>query len=180
MKIDNQTLELLLFVLVALAMVVQAIALLAIFFAMRKAVMAMNEKIDDMRSSVAPLIETATPMLESSRNLITKLAPKIEGMSEDVAAIAHSLRVQTGDLQVAAAEILERARTQASRLDAMTSNFLDAMDRAGGFVADTVNKPIRQVNALIASAKAFIESLRTAVPPRVPGNHVPGDHDMFV
>lgn len=174
MKIDNQTLQLALFGLVALAMVVQAIVLLATFVAVRKAARSMDEKIEEMRASVEPLIIT-------SRDLMTNLAPKITAMTEDVAAIAHTLRVQTADLQTAAGEIVERARTQASRLDTMLSNFLDAMDRAGGFVADTINKPVRQVNALIASAKAVIESLRTSVPaPRAPGNHVPGDHDMFV
>jgi Mg2+ and Co2+ transporter CorA len=181
MKIDNQTLELALFALVALAMVVQAFVLLGAFFAMRKAASAMNEKIEELRSSMMPLVETAVPLLETSRNLVTKLAPRIDGMSEDVAAIAHTVRVQTGELQAAAAEMVERARIQASRLDAMLSNLLDAVDRAGGFVADTVNRPIRQINALIASAKAVVESLRTSVPaPRSPGNHVPGDRDMFI
>jgi len=173
-KIDNQTLELALFVLVALAMLVQAIALLATFFVMRKATRSMTGKIEEMHAAAMPLIAT-------SRNLITKLAPRIESASEDVAAIAHSLRAKTADIETAASEIAARARTQANRLDAILTNFFDAMDRAGGLLADCINKPMRQLSALLAAAKAVIESLQTSVPAqRSRSNHAPGDGDMFI
>jgi hypothetical protein len=55
------------------------------------------------------------------------------------------------------------------------------LDRAGSFMADTINKPIRQVSALLASARAVIDSLRSSVPtPRSQTNRTPGDSDMFV
>jgi signal transduction histidine kinase len=172
-KLDTQTLELVLFFLIALAMLVQAGVLLAAFLAMRKAARTMNEKIDEVRSQVMPLVET-------SRNLMTKLAPRIEAASDDMAIIAHSLRVQSANLQSAADEILERARSQAGRLDTMLSSLFDAVDRAGDFMADCINKPIRQFSALVASAKAAIESFRAPAPPsRSQTNHAPGE-DMFV
>ena len=181
MKIDNQTLELALFGLVALAMVVQAFVLLAAFVAMRKAAKAVDDKLEEVRSSLMPLIETVKPMIETSRNLLTRLAPRIDSTGEDVAAIAHSLRIQTVEMQTAATEIVARVRTQAGRLDTMLSNTLDAVDRAGTLMADTINKPVRQISALLASVRAAIESLRTSAPaPRSKANHVPGDSDMFV
>jgi signal transduction histidine kinase len=172
-KPDTQTLELVLFFLIALAMLVQAGVLLATFLAMRKAAQSMNEKIDDVRSHVMPLIET-------TRNIVTKLAPRIESASDDMATIAHTLRVQSANLQTAADEILERARSQAGRLDTMLSSLFDAVDRTGEFMADCINKPIRQFSALLASARAAIESFRTSVPPSgSQTNHTPGK-DMFV
>jgi signal transduction histidine kinase len=172
-KVDNQSLELLLFLLVAIAMVVQAAVFLAAFLAMRKAAHTMNEKIDDMRTHVMPLVDT-------TRELMTKLAPRIESASDDMATIAHSLRVQGATLQAAADEILERARSQAGRLDTMLTSLFDAVDRAGDFMADCINKPIRQFSALLASARAAIESFRTTVPaPRSQSNHAPGE-DMFI
>jgi uncharacterized protein YoxC len=173
-KIDNQTLELALFALVAVAMMVQAIVLLAAFFAMRKAAKSVSEKLEEVSSTVMPLIET-------SRSLLTKLAPKIESTSDDLSAITHSLRIQTAELQTAATEIVARARSQAGRLDSMLSKALDGVDRAGTFMAETINKPIRQASALLASARAVIDSLRSSVPaPRSQSNHAPGDRDMFV
>jgi uncharacterized protein YukE len=180
-KIDNQTLELALFALVALAMVVQALVLFAAFLAMRKAAQAMNEKLEDISTTVKPILVSVTPIIETSRDLITKLAPRIDAASADLAAIAHSLRAQSADLQSAANEVVDRARAQANRLDAMLSNVFDAMDRAGGFVADCINKPMRQFAALLASARAAIESFRSSVPTASSrSNHAPGDGDMFV
>jgi hypothetical protein len=178
---DHQTLELVVLVLVAVAMLVQALVLLAAFLAMRKAAQSMNEKIEAFRASVTPIIESATPIFVTSRDLITKLAPKIESASEDLVSITHTIRVQAADLQVATNEMVERARGQANRIDSTLTSFFDAMDRAGSFVADCVSKPMRQLGAVIASAKAVIESLRASSPAsRAPSNHVPGDSDMFV
>lgn len=171
---NNQTLQLVLLILVAVAMLVQAVALMGVFITLRKASETANEKIEEIRTKVVPLIDT-------TNSLFTKLGPKIEAASDDMAAIAHTVRTQTADLQAAATEIVERARVQAGRLDGMLSNVLDTMDRAGGFVADAINKPVRQLNALMASAKAVIESLRSTVPTqRSRSNHAPGDGDMFV
>ena len=90
--------------------------------------------------------------------------------------------MQAADVQSAANEIIERVRRQASRLDTMLSNVLDAVERASVFMADTVAKPMRQLSAILASAKAVVESLRTVDPAaaRSQSNRAPGDNDMFV
>jgi hypothetical protein len=63
----------------------------------------------------------------------------------------------------------------------MLTNFFDAVDRTGVFLTDCVNKPMRQLSALLASAKAAVESLRSSAPAsRAQQNHVPGDNDLFV
>lgn len=173
-KLDNQTIQLALIALVALAMLVQAIVLLAAFAAMRKAARSINEKLEAFSSSVMPLVD-------KTNTLVTRLAPKIEATADDLAALAHSLRVQTADVQYAANEIIARARSQASRLDTLLSNVLDAVERAGGFMADAVNKPLRQLSAILASVKAAVESLRDYQPaPRSQASRVTGNHDMFV
>jgi uncharacterized protein YoxC len=173
-KLDIQTIQLALIALVALAMLIQAIVLLAAFMAMRKAARSVNEKLEELRSSLVPL-------LDKTRALVTRLTPKIEETAEDLAALTHSLRVQTSDVQYAANEIIARVRSQASRLDALLSNVLDAVERAGSFMADAVNKPLRQLSAILASVKAAVESLRDYAPsPRSQANRVTGNHDMFV
>jgi methyl-accepting chemotaxis protein len=173
-KVDTQTIQLVLVALVALAMLVQAIVLLAAFIAMRKAARDVNEKLDAFSSSVGPLID-------NTRSLVTRLTPKVEQTADDLAALTHSLRVQTADVQNAANEMLARARIQASRLDSMLSHVLDTLDRTGHFVSDAVNKPMRQVSAVLASVKAVVESLRNGAPePRSRANRGSGDNDLFV
>jgi len=180
MQIDNQTVQLILVALIALAMVVQAIVLMAAVVAMRKAASSLLEKVEEFRSSVVPLVN-------KTRELVTRVAPKIEGSAEDLAVLTRSLRRQTDDVQAAAEEIVTRARRQAGRIDTMLSNLLDALERAGIFMADTVAKPMRQVSALMASAKAVVESLRNSQPqPQPPpasrpqANHAPNDTDQYV
>ena len=173
-KLDNQTIQLALIALIALAMLTQAFVLLAIFVAMRKAAKGIREQIEDLRFSIAPVIENA-------RDFFTRLAPKVEQTTDDLAALTRALRVQTADVQSAATEIVARARRQASRLDTMLSSALDAIDRANAFVTDAIAKPMRQVSAILASAKAVVESLRNseAASPSE-SNHTPGANDTFV
>ena len=172
--IDNQTIQLILIAVVVLAMVFQSIILIALFATMRKAAHDASEKIDRIQSSVVPLIDNARALME-------RLTPKIDKTSDDLTALAHSLRIQTDDLQTAANDIILRVRVQASRLDTMVTDLLDGVDRASNYMAGAVSKPIRQVSAIIASVKAAVESLRSAQPgPRSHPGNSPGDNDLFV
>lgn len=173
-RLDNQTIQLILVAGMALAVLFQAIMLLAAFIALRKLAKSIREEIEDLRSSVMPLID-------NTRNLITRLAPKIEETTNDLAVLTRALRDQTADVQSAANEILARARRQASRVDLMLSSVLDAVDRTSAFMADTVAKPMRQLSAFLASAKAVVESLRNAEGAAgQQSTHASGDKDLFV
>lgn len=173
-KLDNQTIQLALVAAVALAMLIQAIVLLAALIALRKLARNLQEQVEDIRSSVMPVIE-------NTRDLFARLAPKIEETTSDLVVLTRALRDQTADVQAAADEIISRARRQASRVDTMLSSVLDAVDRAGVFMADTVAKPMRQLSAFLASAKAVVESLRSSDgASRADANRTSGDNDMFV
>lgn len=172
-KLDNDTILIIFVGVTALAIVVQTILLIAIFTAVRKAATAVKEDVEDLRSSLMPIIY-------NSRDLYARLAPKIEGTVEDLSAIAHGLRVQTAEIQSSALEVMGKLRRQTTRLDAMFTTVLDAVDRAGGFVAEAVSKPIRQVSGVMSSIKAVVESLRTSSPEHHQGNRAPSDRDMFV
>jgi predicted PurR-regulated permease PerM len=129
---------------------------------------------EDLRSAVMPVIE-------NTRNLLVRVTPRIEQTTADLAVLTRTLRNQVADVQAASDEIIGRARLQASRVDNMLSNVLDAVDRAGTFMANTVTKPMRQLSALLASAKAVIESLRsTDGATRAQANRASGDNDLFV
>ena len=172
--LDNQTIQLALVAAVALAMLIQAIVLVAALIALRKLAKSIRDEMEDLRSAIMPVIE-------NTRDLIKRVTPRIMETTTDLAALTRSLRNQTAEVQAAADEIIGRAQRQARRVDSMLSNVLDAMDRAGSFVADTVAKPMRQLSAFLASAKAVIESLRsTQGPSRADSNRASGDNDLFV
>jgi hypothetical protein len=171
-KLDNETILLAFVAVTGLAVLLQAFILLAILVSVRKATRSIKEELEDLRSA-------AMPVIYNTRELFTRLAPIVEDTVGDLSQIAHGLRVQTEEMQSSASEIIEKVRVQTTRLDAMFTGVLDAIDRAGGFVAEAVSKPVRQLSALAASIKAIVESLRvpgeTARPAR-PRD----DKDMFV
>jgi uncharacterized protein YoxC len=173
-KLDNQTIQLLIFAAIALALVFQAIVLFAVFLVLRKTAKNVTLQIEEMRSAVMPIVE-------NTRDLIVQLKPKIVDTSTDIAALTRSLRDQTADVQSAATEIVARARMQAGRIDSLLSSTLDTLERASAFMADTLSKPMRQLSALLASAKAVMESLRSQEPaPRSQRNQSSSDGDLFV
>jgi methyl-accepting chemotaxis protein len=173
-NLDNQTIQLAIVAVVALAMLLQTIVLLAIFVTVRKAARSMRDDIEDLRSSVLPVIDNV-------HELFVRSAPRIEAAAIDLAVMSHNLRAQTADVQSAATEIIERVRRQSARVDSSVSSIFDAIDRATSFMSDAVAKPMRQLSGVLASIKAVVESLRTDPHgPHVPGTHPRGDNDMFV
>jgi hypothetical protein len=180
-KLDNQTILLALAVAIGLAVLLQTIILLAMFVTMRKVVGAIREEAESLRAAVMPVIFDVQEILASSRvslahsqelfvnsqkfladaqGFLTRVSPKIESTAGDVAEITRVLRRQAIEMQYSTLEIMERVRMQSDRVDGMVSNFLDTVDRAGGFVTDVVSTPVRQISGVLRSAKAIIESLR--------------------
>ncbi len=121
------------------------------------------------------------PVIDNVRELLVHTGPKVETAAADIAAMSHNLRRQTADIQTAANGILDRVNNQSLRMDAMLTRIFDSIDRATGFMSETVTKPMRQLAGLLASAKAVVESLRSDGPgTRAPGDLHRGDKDMFV
>ena len=161
-KLDNQTIQFALVVAVAALIVLRKLA-------------------KSIRGQIADVHDSVMPVIDDTRELIARVKPRIEETTFDLALLARSLRDQTADIQVAADEIIARARSQASRIDNMFTGVLDAVDRASTFLTDTVAKPMRQLTAFLASAKAVIESLRsTQGASRAEANRASGDNDLFV
>jgi hypothetical protein len=88
------------------------------------------------------------------------------------------MRAQSVQIQSSAQEIMERVRRQSGRVDGMVTNVLDGIEHAGSFVVDVIGKPVRQVSAILASAKAVIESLRGSQASRRPNPSI--GEDRFV
>jgi uncharacterized protein YoxC len=178
-NLDNQSILLVFVAITSLAMLMQAIILLAIYLSMRKASTSIREQIDEIRSSVMPVVDSTRDLCARASDLFQKVSPKVESAASDLAEMAHGLRVQTNELQVSTLEVLERVRRQSGRIDHMFSGLLDAVDRAGGFVAEVVSKPVRQFSGILASIKAVIETLGKPTPGGRP-THTPVGKDTFV
>jgi DNA polymerase III gamma/tau subunit len=190
-KLDNETLLIAFVAVAGLALLLQTIMLLAISVAVRKTANALREEVENLRSAAMPVlydtrdllantqttIANAQDFLASAQAFFTRVAPKVESATTDIVQIAHGLRIQATEMQSSATEIMERVHRQTDRVDGMVTNLLDTVDRAGGYVANAVSKPVRQVSSMLNSVKAIVASLRSPIAGRRP-NPVP-DEDRF-
>ena len=124
-NVDNQTIALIFIGIAAVALVLQTIFLIVLASTIGKASRTALDEIESMRSSVMPIIY-------NTREVITRLSPKIEEAADELTALTKSLRAQTADVQLAADEMIGRAQRVAARIDAMASTVLDSVERAAG------------------------------------------------
>ena len=169
---NNETLLVLFVALTGVALLVQAIVMLVAFLTIRKTVVSLQSDVHELRAS-------AMPVIEKSRDTLEKLAPKIESVSTDIAEVVRTLREQTQQFQLVAGDVLDRVHRQTSRVDNMFTGVVDGVEHASNVVADTVSRPVRQLTAFLAGAKAFLGVLATG---RRSGERaeVTADEDMFV
>jgi len=165
--IDSQTIQLVIICVAALAVVMQAAVLIAILVAMKKAATSMHADIQELRASV-------TPLILDSRDFFTRVAPKIESTTSDVAEIVHTFREKTAQAELTVTEILARAQKQTTRVDGLVTSVLDSVDKVGDYVSSAVSKPVRQVSAIVAAARAVVQSLNETA---AQSQSAPADHD---
>jgi ABC-type transporter Mla subunit MlaD len=171
-NIDHETIELILIAVTASAVLLQAFVLLAMFLALKKSSRSIIEQIEDLKSTITPLVDNA-------RGLLERVGPKLEGTTTDVAEIVRGLKQQAAEAEASVSEILDLVRKQTSRIDEMISGLLNAVDRAGDYVSDVVNRPVRQISGVLASIKAIVESLRTPIP-EPHETHASRDRETFI
>ncbi|MGD0547766.1 MAG: hypothetical protein ABR991_08040 [Terracidiphilus sp.] len=179
-KLDHETILLAFAVVTGLALLFQTFLLVLITVSVSKAARSLKREAESLRTSVMPVIYDTRDMMANTQvilvsmqdfisgaqGVLARLSPKIESVSGDLAVITQGLRIQTAEMQLTAMEILERVRKQGNRLDEMCTSLLDSMDRAGGYVAQAVGAPVRQVSRMLNTVKAVVESLRSPLGPR--------------
>ena len=103
--------------LTAVAVLLQAIVLFSIYAAVRKAVSSLQEATEDFKDSVMPVLKTTRTILETIAPKVAPVVADVTGISANIktasaelAEMAHTLRVQSADVQLAAADALDRVR----------------------------------------------------------------------
>jgi hypothetical protein len=96
-----------------------------------------------------------------------------------VAEITQVFKRQSIEFQAVAGDVLQRVHRQTSRVDNMFTNLADGVEHASNVVVDSVGRPVRQLSAIVAGAKAFLSVLKTGRRPDRQADVV-ADQDMFV
>lgn len=157
----------------------QLVILFAMFLALRKGMRAASAHALELKANalelkthaleikgkVIPILEHTSELLQTTKGLVARLEPKIEAAAGDVADMTRTASAELKRLGASADEITDRVRRQAARVDGITTNALNGVDRASQFVGQAVSAPVRQFTGIVAAAKAVIDTLRTAPTP---------------
>ena len=136
----------------ACAVLIQAIVVLAAYFSVRKGMRKAQDDIDELRTAVIPIFT-------KSRDILGKISPRVRTITTDVASIAQTVKEQTVRISATTDDILARAHRQRSRVDNLVTNVADSVEHASNAVCDSVAKPVRQIGAVLISAKVFLSIL---------------------
>jgi ABC-type transporter Mla subunit MlaD len=140
--------------LTAIAMLIQAILLLVVYLSTRRAIRTLHADFMEFRSTITPLVDNA-------RGFLARVGPKVEATASDLADISSRLRNQAIEVETTTAEVLKSVRRNTARVSEIASGMLDTVDRAGEYVTQTINRPLRQFSGVIAAVKAIIATLRS-------------------
>lgn len=181
MNNDNLLLLLTIFVgLTGFALLVQAIVMLVAFLMVRKTITKSQAELQELKTTILPIMAKSKETLDKSKEILDNVTPKIEAIAADAAALAHTVKQQTQEFQVVAAEILDRVHRQTNRVDHMFTSVFDGVEHTTNAVAETVSRPVRQATAMLAGAKAFISALASGPRRQERRVEVVTDQDMFV
>jgi hypothetical protein len=161
MTSNTETVLIVFVALTGVAVLLQACVLLAIYISLRKAAKSTMEVTQDLKATVLP-------MVHSTRALVERVTPEIISISAGVAELTEMLKRETRGVSFSAAEIMQRVSLQSKRMDAMLTNGLNLVERAGEVVESAVAAPVRQVNGIVAAFHAIVDTYRSFPPRRKP------------
>ena len=176
-KWNNEIILIAFVAITGLAVLLQAIVLLIICQTARKVARTLQEAAKDLRETVLPVFRTSQEILDNIAPNIEAVTADVGKITADLAEITHDFRVRSTDLQSSAAEILERMRGQAVRIDGMVSSVLNTVEQASGMMQHAISLPMRKLSGVLAAFKAIFGSLRT---PARRSDRFSGDKDLFV
>jgi hypothetical protein len=106
------------------------------------------------------LEERSTPVLITAYAILTDAQPKISAITTDLAEATAVVRANVSQIGEATAEIVERARLQAVRVDELISGTVDRIEDTAEMVQNTVIHPVRKIQAILQALQAGIGFLR--------------------
>ena len=136
----------------ALGVLLQAFVLLAIYFGIRKSTVKLHGVADEVRTQALPLIA-------STRSLIEDISPKLKVAVSNLAEVSHTLRHQADHVNETVEDLLDKTEAQISRVDAIVTGALDAVDHATQVMENAVSTPVRRVAGVINGIKTGVKVL---------------------
>jgi hypothetical protein len=140
-------------VVAAVAIVVQ----MGILFALYKA---LRQSSDRMESLATRLEQKATPVLATAAAILDDAKPKLAELTTNLAESSAIVRAQVQQVGEATAEIVERARMNAARLDDFIASAAHKVEATSDLLQNKVLSPMRRVRAVVSALSAGLSFLK--------------------
>jgi hypothetical protein len=151
----------------AIALVTNALAALGVYRSVRK-----------VQEDITPLIPQAkAALLQAEETLKTSLI-KIEALAEKADVTLSAAAHQIDELGVARADMTERVRVQAERLELVLDDTLSRFQDVVGTVHRGVIRPAREVSGVLAGIRAAVQTFAAGRRPSV--DRATHDEEMFI
>jgi methyl-accepting chemotaxis protein len=137
----------------AVAILIQAVILFLIY-------RSTNRASARMEGIAARIEERSTPVLITAYAILTDAQPKIRDITSNLAEATAVVRANVTQIGEATAEIVERARMQAVRVDELISGTVNRIEDTAEMVQNTVVHPVRKIQAILQALQAGIGFLR--------------------
>jgi len=161
-------------VVAAVAIVVQ----MGILFALYKA---LRQSSDRMESLANRLEQKATPVLATAAAILDDARPKLAELTTNLAESSAIVRAQVQQVGEATAEIVERARMNAARLDDFIANAAHKVEATSDLLQNVLS-PMRRVRAMVSALSAGLSFLKAKRSRRASGGGAEQveDEEMFI
>lgn len=139
-------------VLVAVAIVLQASAMVGIWMSVRRIPTQIENIRADVKQRLDPLTQSMTEILENSRE-------PVRSISANLAEISRILRDRTGHVDAVVGDLVDKSRLQIIRVDQMVTNLVEKVETTSDAVQQNVLAPIREVAAVVRGVRTGLEFL---------------------
>lgn len=136
----------------AISVLIQACAIIGIFIAARRTQKKLHTVLEEVRVH-------ALPALATSRNLLEDIAPKLKVVSANLLETSAILRNKADEVGTVVSEVVNRTRTEASRIDGMVHGTLNQIAQATHAVQHGVSIPVRQLSGILNGLRAGLNAL---------------------
>jgi methyl-accepting chemotaxis protein len=169
------TITMLVFVIVAAVAIVLQTAILYAFYKMTR------ETTTRIENLAGRLEQQTTPVLITAHAILEDAQPKLAEITSNLAESTATVRSHVAQMADATGEIVERARTQAARLDEFVSTTVEKIEVTTDFVQHSVIGPVRRIHGIVQAVSAGLSFLKAARARRKTNNHHSGvDEEMFI
>jgi uncharacterized protein YoxC len=160
-------------VVAAVAIVLQMVILFALYKGLRQT----SERMEGIASR---LEQQATPVLATAAAILDDAKPKIAEITTNLAETTASVRTHVTHVGEATAEIVERARMQAARLDEFVVSAAQKVEATSELLQDKVFSPMRRIRAIVTALNAGMAFFKSNRPRHRTSAENVEDEEMFI